>query len=58
MLEAYEAIPIFIPVDITEEVVELVALKLAGSAGRGGTDLETLQGWLLKFGDNSKNNSH
>ena len=39
----------FIPVDITEDVVKSVARKLSGSTGTGGTDLEALQGWLLKF---------
>ena len=45
--------PIFIPVDITEEAVESVARKLSGSSGPGGTDYEALQGWLLKFGEDS-----
>ena len=40
--------------DITEDVVELVAQKLLGGAGPSGTDLEALQGWLLKFWDHSK----
>ena len=42
--------PIIIPVDITEEAVELVARKLSGSSGPGGTDSEAVQGWILKFG--------
>ena len=46
--------PIFIPVDITEEAVKLVAHKLLGSSGPGGTELEALQGWILKFGEDSK----
>ena len=54
MLEAYEAMPVFIPVDIKEEVVKSVARKPAGGAGPGGTDSEALQGWLLKFGYHSK----
>ena len=45
--------PTFIPVYITEEAVELVAHKLSGSSGPGGTDSEVLQGWLLKFGEDS-----
>ena len=52
-LETYEETPIFIPVDITEEAVELVARKLSGSSIPGGTDSEALQGWLLKFGEDS-----
>ena len=43
-LETYEEMPIFIPVDITEEAVELIARKLSGISGTGGTDLEALQG--------------
>ena len=54
MLEAYKATPVFIPVDITEDVVELVAKKLSGSAGPGDTHLDALQGWLLKFGYTEK----
>ena len=50
----YEATPVFIPVDITEDVVELVVQKLSGSIGPSGTDLEDLQGWLLKFWDHSR----
>ena len=41
----------FIPVDIMERAVELVARKLLGGSGPGGTDLEALKGWLLKFGE-------
>ena len=40
MLELYAATPVFIPVDIAEEVVKSVAKKLSGGAGPGGTDLE------------------
>ena len=53
MLETYKETPIFIPVDITEEAVELLARKLLGGSGPLGTDLEALQGWLLKFGEDS-----
>ena len=52
-LEKYEETPIFISVDITEEAVESVARKLPGSFGPGVTDLEALQGWILKFGEDS-----
>ena len=41
-LETYEETPIFIPVDITEEAVELVARKLLGISGLGVTDSEAL----------------
>ena len=43
----------FIPVDITEEAVELVARKISGSSGPGGTDSEALQGRLLKLGEDN-----
>ena len=46
----YEDTPIFIPGNITEEAVELVAHKLLGGSGLGGRDSEALHGWLLKFG--------
>ena len=53
-LETYEETPIFIPVNITEETVKLVAGKLLGSSIPGGTDSEALQGWLLKFGESTR----
>ena len=53
-LEVYEATPVFIPVDITEDVVKSVAQNLSGTVGPSGTDLLALQGWLLKFGDHSR----
>ena len=54
MLEAYDEMPIFIPVDIMDDVVKLVTQKLLGSLGPGGTDSEALQGWLIKFGEDIK----
>ena len=54
MLEVYEEIPISIHVDITQDVVKLVAQKLSGSSGPGGTDLEDLYRWFLKFGEGRK----
>ena len=53
MLETYEETPILIPVDTTEEDVELVARKFSGISGPGGTESEALQGWPLKFGEDS-----
>ena len=50
MLEVYNKMPIFIPVDIVEDMVKLVAQKLPGSLGHGSTDSEALQGWILKYG--------
>ena len=52
-LETYKETPIFIPVDITEEAVESVAQKRSGISGPGGTDSEALQGWFLKFEEDS-----
>ena len=40
--------------DITEDLVKLVACKISGVLGPGGTDSDALQGWLLKSGENSK----
>ena len=37
-------------VDITDDVVLAVAGRLLGRAGPGGTDLVSLQHWLLRFG--------
>ena len=51
----YNKTPIFILVDIMEDVVNLVARKLLGSSGTSGTDLKYLQGWLLKVGEEIKN---
>ena len=53
-LEAYDETPIFIPVEITEDVVESVAWKLLRSFVPGGTDLEDIQGRLFKFRENRK----
>ena len=52
-LETYEKTPIFIIVDITEEAVKSVAWKLLGRYSPGGIDSDALQGWLLKFGEDS-----
>ena len=53
-MKVYEATPVFIPVEITEDVVDSVAQKLSRRAGSSGMDSEALQGWLLKFGDHSR----
>ena len=42
--------------DITEEVVESVVQNISGSAGPSGTDLEALEGCILKFEDHSEKN--
>ena len=53
MLETYEETPIFIPVNITEEAVESVVRKFSGSSIPRDMDSKALQGWLLKFGEES-----
>ena len=52
-LATHDKTPIFIPVNIMEKSVELVARKILGISGPGGTDSEALQGCLLKFGEDS-----
>ena len=42
--------PEMVPVDITDDVVAAVAGRLLGGAGPGGTDLVSLQHWILRFG--------
>ena len=53
-LRAYEETPIFIPVDISEDLLSW-SRKLLESAGPGGMDSEPLQGCLLKFVYHRKN---
>jgi len=45
--------PTTVPVIVTSETVELVAAKLSGAAGLGGTDAVDLRNWLLRFGAES-----
>ena len=45
--------PEMVPVDITDDVVSAVAGRLSGGEGPGGTDLVSLQHWLLRFGEES-----
>ena len=50
-LYAYPNNPLeMVPVDITDDVLSVVAGRLSGGAGPGGTDLVSLQYWLLRFG--------
>ena len=42
--------PEMVPVNITENGVAAVAGRLSGGASPGGTDLVSLQHWLLRFG--------
>ena len=53
-LQVYDETPIFIPVNIMEDVVEFAAQKTSGRAGPSENDSEALQGWLLKIGDDIK----
>ena len=45
---------ILTPVNNMYDVVKSVTKKLSGSSGPGGMDLEALQGWILKFWEDSK----
>ena len=45
--------PTFVPVEITNERVAYIVKQLTGEAGPGGTDLVSLQHWLLQFGSTS-----
>ena len=50
-LEAYGGkSPVFVLVDITDKAVASAARHLLGAAGPVGTDLVSLQHWLLQFG--------
>ena len=50
-LDAYPGKPPkMVPVDITDNVVSVVAGRLLGGGGPGGTDSISLQHWLLRFG--------
>ena len=42
--------PEIFPVDIIDNTVTLVAVRLSGGAGPDGTDSVSLQHWLLSFG--------
>ena len=46
--------PELVPVDITNNTVMSVAGQLSGEAGPGGTDSVSLQHWLLRFGEASR----
>ena len=40
----------FVPVEVTNETVDSITPQLLGEVGPGGTDLVSLQQWLLQFG--------
>ena len=46
--------PEMVPVDITDNVVAAVAVRISGGAGPGGADSVSLQHWLLRFGAASR----
>ena len=46
--------PIFICVDITEDEIKSVTHKILRNYGPVGTDSDSVHGWLLKFGIESK----
>ena len=52
--EPYPSVPKSVGKTVTEDVVEIVAAKLGGSAGLSGTDAVDCSKWLLRFGDESK----
>ena len=56
MSKVYDKTPIFIPMDIKKDVVQSVSRKLLGGLVPGGTDLEALQRWILKFWEDSNKN--
>ena len=45
--------PELVPVDITNNTMTVVVGRISGGAGPGGTDLVSLQHWLLRFGEAS-----
>ena len=52
-LEMYKEMPIFVPIDITEEALEQVARNILGSSVPERMDSGALQKWLLKFEEDS-----
>ena len=54
MLEVYEETHVFIPGNITKDMVDSVTRKLSGDAEPVSMDLEALQGWLLILGITEK----
>ena len=53
-LETYKETPIFIPVENKEEAIKLAVEKRPGASGPGVTDLEALQGRILKSVEDRK----
>ena len=50
VLDHYNVVPEFVPIDITEDTVEQISGQLTGAAGLGGINAAGLQQWLLRFG--------
>ena len=42
--------PYLFPVDITDDTVTEVVVRLSGGAGLGGAESVSLQHWILRFG--------
>ena len=41
-------------IDVTEDLVKSVTKKLSGSLGPRGKNYKALQGWILRFGEDSE----
>jgi hypothetical protein len=50
----YDELPDLVELDIADDIVQLVASQLTGSAGVGGSDSHAVSHWLLRFGEVSK----
>ena len=50
VLEEYDVVLEFVPIDITENAFKQVSGRLTGAADPGGIDAAGLQQWLLRFG--------
>ena len=49
MLERYDIVPEFVPLDVTEDTVDTISGQLTGAVGPGGINAVGLQQWLLRF---------
>ena len=49
VLEHYDVVPEFIPLDVSEDNVEIIYGQLIGAAGPGGINTAGLQQWLLRL---------
>ena len=51
VLEHYNVVPEFVPINITEDTVKQISGRLTSAAGTGGIHAANLQQWLLRFGE-------